>query len=115
MDFQSPCRRSSPCFRRRSTVANLHFVELGSGTVFSASAADIAVTLTGDELGGVGIGFFPSPATAREILADTVYGDPAVYPRPEGDIFFDNFNSELKPPGEAMHCTEGQVTPTPDI
>src|SRR5437764_40437 len=33
-----------------SNVANINFVQSGSGGVFTASAADIAVTLTGNEL-----------------------------------------------------------------
>src|SRR5258706_9802008 len=50
-----------------SNVANLTFVETGSGTVFTDSTADIAADLTGSQLqatGAVGLGIFPDPAVA---------------------------------------------------
>src|SRR5688500_17767605 len=59
-----------------SQVANITFVESGSGTLFLNSTADIALTLTGDDLaqiGAVGLGIFPSPQFATAFLADTEY------------------------------------------
>jgi len=81
-------------FTEWSNVANITFVESGNGTVFTQSSADIAVTLTGDELGSsvAGFGIFPSPTFVNTILAATGYTR-ADYPRPEGDIFFDNYYS----------------------
>lgn len=66
-----------------SAVANLTFVESGSGTVYSQSSADLAVTLTGSELqreyGAVGMAMFP---TSQSYAWN--------YPNPSGDIFLDN-------------------------
>jgi len=74
-----------------SNVANVRFVESGSGGVFASSTADIAITPTGNELGAAAVGFFPSPSFANSALASSGYTR-ATYPNPEGDIFFDNFN-----------------------
>src|SRR5688500_17851082 len=59
-----------------SNVANITFVESGSGTVFTSSTADIAFTLTGQDLeasGAAALGFFPSPEFANAALADSGY------------------------------------------
>jgi Ca2+-binding RTX toxin-like protein len=76
-----------------SNVANITFVEQGSGTVFTTSTADIAITPTGDELqqalGAVGLGVFPSGALADAFIAASGYSR-SEYPRPEGDVFIDN-------------------------
>jgi Ca2+-binding RTX toxin-like protein len=79
-----------------SDVANITFVEQGSGGVFTQSTANIAATLTGRELwdnlqGSVSIGVFPDPAFASVIESAVGYTR-AIYPNPEGDVFFDNFS-----------------------
>lgn len=78
-----------------SNVANLSFVDSGSGTIFTNSPASLAITLTGNQLqagGFVGLGFFPSPAVANSVLQAVGYSR-AAYPQPEGDVFFDNYYS----------------------
>ncbi len=79
-----------------ASVANLSFTESGSGTVFTSSPADLAITLTGNDLqrefGAVGLGLFPSPSFAGGVR-DAGY-TVAEYSRPEGDIFFDNFHRD---------------------
>jgi len=94
-----------------SNVANITFVEQGSGGVFTQSSADIAATLTGNELGWLwdnSLGIPPDPgfATQLELLAinrnffgNNVLRRPDgterfIYPHPEGDVFFDNFSAE---------------------
>ena len=94
-----------------SNVANITFVEQGSGGVFTQSSADIAATLTGNELGwfydsSLGIPPDPGFATQLELAAihrmmpgNYVYRPPdgterLIYPHPEGDVFFDNFSAE---------------------
>src|SRR4029079_18493032 len=51
-----------------SNVANITFQESGSGTTFLQSTADIAVTLTGNDLrtffDAIGLGIFPDPQFA---------------------------------------------------
>ncbi|MGZ8201819.1 MAG: M10 family metallopeptidase C-terminal domain-containing protein, partial [Burkholderiales bacterium] len=77
-----------------SSVANVTFVESDSGTVFTTSTSDIAITLTGNDLeqiGAVGLTFFPSPAFA-DILSSAIGYTRLEYPRPEGDAFLDNFS-----------------------
>jgi hypothetical protein len=69
-----------------SNVANITFVEQGSGTLFTQSTADIAFTPIGDELGVSAISRFPSPAFADDFLKGTDYTR-TVYPKPEGDVF----------------------------
>ncbi|HEX2827759.1 MAG TPA: FG-GAP-like repeat-containing protein [Burkholderiales bacterium] len=78
-------------FAEWSNVANVAFIETGSGTVFTASTADIAVTPVGAELGDDvgGIGIFPSAAASDILLSETGYTR-ATYPRPEGDIFLND-------------------------
>ena len=77
-----------------ASVANISLVESGSGTVLTASGADIAVTLTGSELvtdtGAAALGIFPSPPFADQLLAGGGMTR-LQYPKPEGDIFFDHF------------------------
>lgn len=68
-----------------SNVANIQFVQRGSGTVFTQSTADIAFTLTGDEIGTPALAISPSPAYADAFFAGTAYTR-SVYPRPEGDV-----------------------------
>jgi len=78
-----------------ASVINVSFVESGSGTIFTASGADIAVTLTGNELtqalGAIGLGIIPDPAFAT--LVETGAGYTRLqYPNPEGDVFYDNYS-----------------------
>ena len=69
-----------------SNVANLSFLDSGSGTVVTQSTADMAITLTGNQLGAAsGLGIFPSPSFVSDINRST-------YPHPEGDVFFDNYD-----------------------
>src|SRR6266850_2999252 len=86
-----------------SNVADLTFVEAGSGKPFFRSTADLAITLTGNDLGNafpglLGLGLSPSPREGDAIYPGTV--DPATgaaeqpytratWPKPEGDIFLD--------------------------
>lgn len=77
-----------------SNVANISFVESGSGTAFNLSTADLAFILTGNELptnapGVVGLGLPPSPSFANSLLG----GNRSAYPQPEGDIALDNYYS----------------------
>src|SRR6187455_2607244 len=78
-----------------SNVANISLVQSGSGGVFTASTADIAVTLTGNDLtnglGAVGLGIFPDPAFAAVFRAAAAE-DGETYTKPEGDVFFDNYS-----------------------
>lgn len=78
-----------------SNVANLSFVETGSGGVYNQSPADLAILLTGNELqtkfpGMVALGIPPSPSFADSFLADTG-ASRGVYRQPEGDIAMDNY------------------------
>ncbi|MCX7167908.1 MAG: M10 family metallopeptidase C-terminal domain-containing protein [Rhodocyclales bacterium] len=78
-----------------SNVANLTFVESGSGSVYRQSSADLALILTGNELqtnmaGLVGLGLPPSPSFADSFLAG-IYESRATYPHPEGDVALDNY------------------------
>ena len=79
-----------------STVANIGFSRITSGTYLFQSTADIAFALTGDDLqaavGAVGLGFFPDPAYATASINDFGYTR-TEYPRPEGDVLLDNFYS----------------------
>ena len=80
-----------------SNVANISFVESGSGTVYTQSTADLAFILTGNELqtdapGVVGLGLPPSPSFANSLLA-TGGGNRSMYPQPEGDVALDNYYS----------------------
>ena len=79
-----------------SDVANVSFSHLAgsSGGYIFESQADIAVALTGDDLvdtlGAVALGFFPDPVYADFVLEGTY--PRTQYPRPEGDLLFDNFH-----------------------
>ena len=80
-----------------SNVANISFAEVGSGTVYTQSTADIAIVLSGNDLetnapGVVGLGIFPSPSYANTLLSagGATRSD---YPKPEGDVVFDNYYS----------------------
>ena len=68
-----------------SNVANIKFVERGSGGVFLDSQANIAVTLERTDISLRGLGIFPDPDIA-DTLTDTPYSR-SIYPKPEGDIF----------------------------
>jgi serralysin len=79
-----------------SHVANISFAESGSGGIFASSTADLALTLTGEQLlnehGAVALGFIPDPDFADLLLPafGATRGD---YPAPEGDVFLDNYYS----------------------
>jgi|GEM_PF-841706 len=75
-----------------SNVANLSFVESGSGTVYDQSSADLAFLLTGNEMqtqmaGLVALGLPPSPS-----YVDSIISSPG-YLQPEGDVAFDNYHT----------------------
>src|SRR5439155_15278451 len=67
------------------------------GTVFLNSTADIAADLAGNTLGdGVaGLGIFPDPTVADELLAETGVYNRTNYPHPEGDVFFNQDIPEM--------------------
>src|SRR5258706_9480204 len=68
-----------------SNVANLSFVEAGSGTVFLASTADLAATLSGTDLHEAGLAaltFLPDADAADALRAAF-----PEYQHPEGDMF----------------------------
>ena len=77
-----------------SNVANINFRNVASGTLYFESQADIAFTLTGDDLqlglGAIGLAIFPDPAFANLLRASAGLAI-TNYPNPEGDVFFDNF------------------------
>lgn len=76
-------------FASWSNVANLTFVESGSGGVYKQSTADIAASLVGNYFGAniIGLGVFPSPSAGNQVVS--AFGETRVtYPRVEGDIFF---------------------------
>jgi Ca2+-binding RTX toxin-like protein len=79
-----------------SNVANISFQNIASGSFYYESQADLAFTLTGNELqrdlGAVGLAVFPDPAFAGT-LRDGFGFTAADYPNPEGDVFLDNFYS----------------------
>jgi Ca2+-binding RTX toxin-like protein len=71
-----------------SNVANLNFVESGSGTDVRQSSADIAVVLANvSNVGYVGIGVVPDPDFA-DIFLTAIDETRASFPHPEGDIEF---------------------------
>ncbi|MFH2088288.1 MAG: M10 family metallopeptidase C-terminal domain-containing protein, partial [Pseudomonadota bacterium] len=78
-----------------SNVANLSFVESGSGTVYDQSPADIVISLTGNEMqsllpGLVGFTLPPSPSFVDALLV--MAGETRDTNRqPEGDIALDNY------------------------
>lgn len=81
---------------RWENVANIDFRQISSGRYYFESSADLAVTLTGDDLDTVfpgqevaGAAFFPD----ADYVESHVYSsdlDRSNYPEPEGDLFFDN-------------------------
>ena len=78
-----------------ANVIDVRFQKVTSGSYVFESTADIAVALTGTDLqraGNIAMGLFPDPATARSLISDFGYSA-AQYPRPEGDVFLDNFYS----------------------
>ncbi len=102
-------------FTAWSNVANITFQQAGSGTVFTQSTADLAVTPSGDDiqstLGGIGVAFSPDPdaITALLSLLDVTRAD---YPNPEGDIFFDNYAvdySYLQPGGRGLFAMVHEI------
>lgn len=78
-----------------SNVANISFQQVSSGTYYFQSTADIAVTLTGNDfqsLGFVALGVFPSPDFVNAFFFFPGSGvTRADYPKPEGDLFFDDY------------------------
>lgn len=77
-----------------SKVANINFQNISSGIYYFQSNADLALTLTGNDLqaasGAVGLGVLPDPAHAAEVR-DSAGFTAAEYPNPAGDVFLDNF------------------------
>jgi len=76
-----------------SNVANISFQQINSGSYVFESSADIAATLTGSDLsssGAIAIGIFPD-ADAGNALLEGFGVTRTQYPKPEGDVFFDNF------------------------
>jgi hypothetical protein len=82
-------------------VANISFQSLGTGGSFLTSPADLAVTATGDSLLVITYSNDPpSFATGLAIPPDPNFADSARssdWPRPEGDIFIDNFVDSVHP------------------
>jgi serralysin len=69
-----------------ANVADLRFVESGSGTFVNQSTADLAFAQSsdvGDFLGAAALGFPPSPEFVDQLI------NRPVYPKAEGDIWFD--------------------------
>jgi serralysin len=88
-------------FSRWAAVANIRFEHVGvdSAQYYFESGADIAVTLTGNDLdnavvpGTLALGFFPDPAAVEDEAYSDVSGiNRVTYPGPEGDVFLDNFD-----------------------
>jgi Ca2+-binding RTX toxin-like protein len=91
-------------FAAWAAVANISFTQISSGTNAYESIADLAITLTGDELvkeyGALGIGIFPDSDTGDGWLTDVdaLYNmslNRANYAKPEGDIYFDDMRQEF--------------------
>jgi serralysin len=84
----------SAAFAAWEAVADLHFVKVGdtNGQEQHQSTADLAIALSPEGGAIAGLGIFPDPAFADELLASLGYsrnsGEFPV-PRPEGDIVFD--------------------------
>lgn len=89
-----------------ANVADISFANINSGNYLIESSADIAVALTGDDLmlslGAAALGFFPDPNLVDSLLAEGGYSR-TQYPRPEGDILFDNFHPMY------FHLSDGGV------
>ena len=92
-------------FQKWADVANISFVESGSGTEFLQSSADLAVTATGTELqstlSALGIAFFPDPVYSGD-LRDAFGYNAANWPKPEGDIFLDTTYNSSGSIGDAL-------------
>ena len=77
-----------------SNVANLTFQLANSGTYFFESSADIAAAVTGNDLlmqvDAIGFGIFPDAGIGNSFLQALGFTRTS-YPRPEGDVFFDNY------------------------
>jgi trimeric autotransporter adhesin len=91
-------------FATWSVVANVSFTQISSGTYAYQSSADIAISLTGNQLvqkfGALGIGIFPDSDTGNGWLDDagTLFNLALTrtnYPKPEGDIYFDDMQTEF--------------------
>ena len=91
-------------FAAWAAVANVTFTQISSGTHAYQSTADLAITLTGDELvneyGALGIGIFPDSDTGDGWLSDMdgLYNmslNRGNYAKPEGDIYFDDMQQEF--------------------
>lgn len=84
-----------------ASVADIQFRLIESGEYYFESGADLAFTLTGDDLDAV----FGREALAAAHFPDAsyveghVYASPGIdrstYPAPEGDVFLDNFNAHF--------------------
>ncbi len=91
-------------FAAWAAVANVTFTQISSGQHAYQSTADLAITLTGDELvnefGALGIGVFPDSDTGDGWLSDVdgLYNMSLYrgnYAKPEGDIYFDDMQQEF--------------------
>ena len=89
---QSPALQDAVerAFALWANVADITFQRISVDGVFSQSPADIAVVLTGNELGDefLAVGIFPDPS-----YVDRIFDERTVYPHPEGDIAIDNYDS----------------------
>jgi Ca2+-binding RTX toxin-like protein len=83
-----------------SNVADITFQQIATapGEYYFESGADLAVTLTGNDLGSgvAGLGIFPDSAYVDETWYSDKGYDAASYPHPEGDIFFDHLESQFR-------------------
>ena len=91
-------------FAAWAAVANVTFTQISSGQHAYQSTADLAITLTGDELvnefGALGIGVFPDSDTGDGWLSDVdgLYNMSLYrgnYAKPEGDMYFDDMQQEF--------------------
>lgn len=82
-----------------ASVANIEFQRITSGEYYFQSTADLAITLTGDDLDipgfeVIGRAHFPDPDYADGVLSDPDdRADRTTYPAPEGDVDFDNYDA----------------------
>jgi trimeric autotransporter adhesin len=75
-------------FEAWESVLDVDFQRVQSGKYYFESQADFSVNVAGSELGFLaGIGIFPDPVAADELLAG-IGETREDYPRPEGDIAF---------------------------
>ena len=114
-------------FATWEAVANIDFVRLGgpNGSAFLFSPADIAVGFTGSDLsdliqpGVLGLAVFPDPffvnndflPALSNVVGFTVTRND--YPKPEGDIFIDDFSPlwfpNLNPGGQGFHTIVHEI------